>query len=100
MKLFIIRRRSAWQTAQQLEATAARSAAIGNNEMADQVRWIRSYVCRESDGTLGTVCIYEAVSEQAIRDHAARVGMPATDITAVEDTVIVRPDPQATKDAA
>jgi hypothetical protein len=61
------------------------------------VRWIRSYVVTEEDGSLGTVCIYQAASVDAIRDHAARVGMPADEITPVANTVIVRDDPAETK---
>jgi len=61
--------------------------------MPDQVRWIRSYVVQEANGTLGTVCIYQAVSPAAIRDHAQRVGMPADEITPVARTVVVREDP-------
>lgn len=93
MQLFTIRRRNAWKDAQELEATASRSAQIGNEEMADKVRWIRSYVVKEDDGALGTVCIYQAVDEQAIREHADRVGMPASEINPIENTVVVRDDP-------
>ena len=53
MKTFVIRRRNAWKNARELEATAGVSLRIGNDEMADQVRWIRSYVVQEDDGTLG-----------------------------------------------
>ena len=69
------------------------SIVRGLNEMSDNIRWIRSYVVQEDDGTLGTVCIYQASSPEAIRDHASRVGMPADDINPVADTVIIRPDP-------
>ncbi len=93
MKTYVIRRKTAWKSAAELEATAARSARIGNEEMSDKVRWIRSYVVEEADGTLGTVCIYQAVSPEAIRDHARRVGMPADEITPAARTVIVREDP-------
>jgi len=93
MKTYAIRRRNAWQTARELETAASRSAQIGNEEMSDKVRWIRSYVVQEDDGTLGTVCIYQAASPGAIREHADRVGMPATEITPVVRTVIVRDDP-------
>lgn len=96
MKMFVIRRRTAWQNAAELQATAARSSKVGNEEMPDRVRWIRSYVVSEPDGTLGTVCIYQAVSPEAIREHADRVGMPADEITEVLDTVIVRDDPKVT----
>lgn len=93
MNTYVIRRRTAWKTPAELEAAAARSARIGNEDMPDQVRWIRSYVVQEANGTLGTVCIYQAVSPAAIRDHAQRVGMPADEITPVARTVVVREDP-------
>jgi sporulation protein YlmC with PRC-barrel domain len=100
MNTYIIRRHSAWKNAQELEATAALSLRIGNDEMADQIRWIRSYVVQEADGTLGTVCVYQATNADAIRDHARRVGMPANEITCVADTVIIRKDPVETEKAA
>lgn len=100
MKLYTIRRRNAWKNAQELEATASVSAKVGNEEMSDKVRWIRSYVVEETDGTLGTVCIYQAVSIEAIKDHANRVGMPANEITPVARTVVVRDDPQENAEAA
>ncbi len=93
MELFAIRRRNEWKTPQDLQETAARSKEIGDGEMSDQVRWIRSYVLDDGD-SLGTLCIYEAVSADALRDHADRVGMPAHEISPVVDTVIVRPDPE------
>jgi hypothetical protein len=49
---------------------------------------------KEPDGRLGTVCVYQAVNEEAIREHAERVGMPADEIVPVEGTVIVREDPK------
>jgi sporulation protein YlmC with PRC-barrel domain len=100
MQTFVIRRRNAWKNAQELETTAGVSLRIGNDEMADKVRWIRSYVVNEDDGTLGTVCIYQAVSADAIREHARRVGMPANEITEVAKTVIIRDDPVEFEEAA
>lgn len=100
MQTYVIRRRNAWKDAQELEATAALSRKIGDEEMADRVRWIRSYVVQEADGTLGTVCIYQATGPQAIRDHAGRVGMPADEITPVAATVVIREDPEESAAAA
>lgn len=94
MQLFVIRRRNAWKSAEELQTTAGVSLKVGNEEMSDSIRWIRSYVVNEADGTLGTVCIYQAASPEAIREHARRVGMPADEITPVADTVVVRADPQ------
>jgi Protein of unknown function (DUF4242) len=92
MDLYVIRRRNAWGTSEELKAAGERSAAEGNKPDSG-VRWIRSYVLQEDDGTLGTSCIYEAESMQTIRAHAQRAGLPADEITPVVDTVIVRPDP-------
>jgi hypothetical protein len=93
MQLYAIRRRGAWKTPQELEAAAAKSSQIGNEEMSDQVRWIRSYVVNEPDGTIGTICIYEARDPESIREHAQRVGMPGDDISPIANTVIIRKDP-------
>ena len=62
--------------------------------MSEDIRWIRSYVVKESDGSLGTVCVYLASSPEKVLEHASRVGMPADEITEVLDTVVVRPDPE------
>ena len=42
---------------------------------------------------MGTVCIYQATSPEAIRDHASRADLPVDEIIPVADTVLVRPDP-------
>ena len=88
-----IRRPSAWKNIPELEIAGAKSARIGNEDMPDKVRWIRSYVVQEPDGRIGTFCIYEAVDGEAIRDHARRVGMPGEEFYPVATTVIVRADP-------
>ena len=93
MNLYAIRRPSGWRTPEQLEAAAARSKAVGDNEMSDHVRWIRSYVVREPDGGLGTICIYQASSPDKIREHAELADIPADDIVEIVDTVLVRADP-------
>jgi thiamine biosynthesis protein ThiC len=93
MELYAIRRPSGWQSPEDLQAAAARSKQVGDDEMSDDIRWIRSYVVRESDGSLGTICIYQASSPEKIREHASRAELPATEIFEVVDTVVVRPDP-------
>ena len=96
MELFMIRRRSAWGSADELGRTADRSKQVAADEFPDEIRWIRSYVISEPDGKLGTVCIYEGASEDAVRRHADRVDMPADEVLPVADTVVIRPDPQPT----
>jgi hypothetical protein len=94
MKTYVILRRGGWPDGGALEEAAARSKNVGDNEMSDDIRWIRSYVMAEEEGGLGTVCIYQASSPEAIRDHASRADLPVTEIVEVADTVVVRPDPE------
>ena len=93
MQTFVILRRDGWRTPEELEAAAMRSKRVGDEQMPDDVRWIRSYVLAEQDGHVGTVCVYQAASAGAIREHAQRADLPVDDIVPVADTVIVRADP-------
>jgi len=93
MDLYVIRRPSAWANMDELKAAGAKSAKIGNEQMSDRVRWIRSYVVKEADGRIGTFCIYQARDGESIREHAKRVGMPGDEFYPVETTVVVRADP-------
>jgi hypothetical protein len=94
MDLYAIVRRSGWKSGAELERAAARSTQIGDEEMSDDIRWIRSYVLGEEDGQVGTLCIYEASSPEKIREHAERADLPVDEIVPIADTVVVRPDPQ------
>jgi Protein of unknown function (DUF4242) len=66
--------------------------------MADDIRWIRSYVLEEGGGSVGTVCIYQASSPEAIRRHAGAADLPVDEIVKVADTVVVREDPRPSGD--
>jgi hypothetical protein len=92
MDLYVIIRRNGWTTAGDLEAAAGRSTTEGDKP-GSGVRWIRSYVLAEQSGELGTVCIYEAETPEAIRSHAEAADLPVDEIIPVADTVVVRPDP-------
>jgi thiamine biosynthesis protein ThiC len=92
---YVILRRTGWQSPEELQQAAARSTRVGNEEMSSDIRWIRSYVLDEGNGPVGTVCIYQASSPEAIREHASRADLPVDEIIPVMDTVIVRPDPDA-----
>jgi sporulation protein YlmC with PRC-barrel domain len=94
MDLYVILRRDGWKTAEDLQEAAARSKKVGDEDMPEDIRWIRSYVLDEGQGAVGTVCVYQASSPEAIRKHAAESGLPVDEIIAVKDTVLVRPDPQ------
>jgi len=91
METYVILRRSGWPSPDDLQRAAERSTAEG--ERLGTVRWIRSYVLAEHDNAVGTVCIYQAESPEAIREHASRADLPVDEIIKVADTVVVRPDP-------
>jgi hypothetical protein len=91
MDTYAIRRKNAWASPD--EIPGERSKQVADDDFPNDVLWIRTYVIAEEDGSLGSVCIYQATSPEAIREHAQRVGMPADEIWNVADTVIIRPDP-------
>jgi thiamine biosynthesis protein ThiC len=94
MDTYVILRRSGWRSGSELEEAAERSRQVGDEEMSDDIRWIRSYVLEEGGGSVGTVCIYQATSPEAIMEHARRADLPADEVIKVADTVLVRPDPE------
>jgi hypothetical protein len=94
MQLYVIVRRNGFASGEDLQEAAARSTAAGDKPDSG-VRWIRSYVTAEEGGRLGTYCIYEADSPEAIQAHADAATLPVDEIIPVADTVVVRQDPVA-----
>ncbi len=100
MDLYVIRRPSAWANPEELGAAAEKSASVGDDEMSDRVRWIRTYIVEEPDGRIGTICIYQARDGESIREHARRVGMPGDSFNRVVKTAIIREDPVEVSEVA
>jgi len=94
MNTYAIRRKEAWANADELGKVGDRSKQVAEDDFPDDIAWIRSYVIAETDGTLGSICIYQASDAEAVRKHAHRVDMPADEILEVADMVVVRPDPE------
>ncbi len=94
MKTYAILRRGGWRSPEDLERAAKRSLEVADNEMSEDIRWIRSYVLEEEGGSVGTVCIYQASSPEAIREHAGRADLPLDEIVPIAEVVVVRPDPE------
>jgi Protein of unknown function (DUF4242) len=92
VELYGIVRRKGWASAEDLQTAAARSTEEGD-KAGSGVRWIRSYVLAEESGELGTFCVYEADSPEAIRAHAQAADLPVDEVVPIADTVVVRPDP-------
>ena len=94
MDTYVILRRGAWASTDELGVAAGRSKTVGDEQMSDDIRWIRSYVLEEGGEAVGTVCIYQASSPEAIREHASRADLAVDEIIPVADTVVIRPDPE------
>lgn len=60
----------------------------------DELRKIRSYVFEEPDGSLGAICVYDAASVEAVRDHAANANLKADAILPLTAIDVHRPDPE------
>ena len=94
VELYAVLRRGGWRSCERLELALRRAACVADEQMPDDVRWIRSYVLDEGRGAAGTVCIYQAISPEALRRHAMRARLPVDEIVAVTGTLVVRDDPQ------
>lgn len=92
--VYLVRRRNFWPSMAEVDRSAALARRIGGEEMAREVSWLRSYAVRESDGTLGTVCLYQAVSPAALREHARRCERPADEIVPVLGRIVFREEPE------
>ncbi len=92
MDTYVIVRRNGCRTPGEWREVAHRSSKVAER-MQEELAWIRSYVLDERDGTVGTICVYQASSPEAIRTHATAADLPVDEIVKVADTVIVRPDP-------
>ena len=94
MQTFAIMRRRGWTTRDELDQAGDRSNFVREGEMAGQMRWIRSYFFQEEDGSLGTICVYESESADAIREHASRADLPADEVLPIFETVVAQTDPE------
>jgi hypothetical protein len=90
MNTYVILRRRGWRKTDDLRE-AAKRAESALERAPDDIRWCRSYLLAESDGSLGMVCLYQATSPEAVRAHAGRAGLPVDEIIAVEETLVVEP---------
>ncbi|WP_052664143.1 nickel-binding protein [Nitriliruptor alkaliphilus] len=93
-RLYAISRRRGW-TPEELEAADARSNAEAARR-PEQLRKIRSYLLAEPDGSLGSICLYEAVGPEVLEEHARAAELPCDDIVEVTAIDVHRPDPDLT----
>jgi hypothetical protein len=66
---------------EKIREMSLRSLAV-LGELGSRIQWIHSYV---TDNKM--YCVYLAPDEELIREHAARVGLPASRIAAVRKLI-------------
>ena len=98
MNLYIVPRTRAWRSEEEVAAATDCVPAV-NDTLRDDLRWIRSYIVSEDDGTFSAFCVYEASSPEVLREHADALGLPTDAIKPVTATVVNAPDPEPARAA-
>jgi hypothetical protein len=93
VNLYIVPRTRAWLSEEEVAAATDCVPAV-NDTLRGDIRWIRSYVVSEDDGTFSAYCIYEASGPEALRRHADALGLPTDAIKPVARTIVAGADPQ------
>jgi hypothetical protein len=91
--LYLVPRTRAWLSEEEVAAVADCMPAVVDTMRGD-VRWIRSYIVREDDGTFSGYCLYEASDPEALLRHAEALRLPTDAIKPVTATLVGAPDPE------
>jgi len=62
----------------EMPAVGRRSRAIVDNDLT-QIVWEHSHVVVDDNGLVRTFCVYEAPSEEIVREHSSRLGQHRID---------------------
>ena len=82
---FIVEREipgAAQMTPEQLAGAAQKSNAVLRS-LGPDIQWVQSYVAGDR-----IYCVYQAPSAGTLRRHAARAGLPASEVLSVADVVL------------
>jgi Protein of unknown function (DUF4242) len=90
--LYLVPRTRAWLSPEEVAAAADCVPAV--NATIDGIRWIRSYVVAEEDGTFSGYCVYEADDPELLRRHGDAMMLPTDGIKPVVATIVAAPDPE------
>jgi len=93
MDLYLVPRTRAYLSEEELAAAADCIPAV-NESLREHVRWIRSYVVAEDDGTFSAYCVYEAAGPEYLKQHADALMLPTDAIKPVVVTTVAAPDPE------
>jgi len=92
MDLYAIFRRNLTSPEEVAEVDRRSQAEL--DRRPDQLRKLRSYLFEEDDGTVGTLCLYEAIGPNAIYDHGKAADVGLDEVRKVTAIDIHRPDPE------
>jgi Protein of unknown function (DUF4242) len=92
VNLYVVPRTRAWLSEEELAASVDCAPAV-MEALGGEVRFIRSYIVHEDDGTLSGYCVYEATGPEALRRYTEAVRLPCDAIKPVLKTVMAAPDP-------
>jgi hypothetical protein len=92
LNTYLLVSRNAWRSPEELEEAWGRAYASCELKSRRDVRWLRTYVIDEEDGRLGSICVYEAANEGAIRKHVRRAGLPLPEIKPVASELVFLTD--------
>ena len=93
MPLYVVPRTRAWLSEEEVAAATDCMPAV-NATLSEHIRWIRSYIVGEDDGTFSAFCVYEASNPEVLRRHADALGLPTDAIKPVTATIVAAPDPE------
>lgn len=69
-------------TAEELQAISQTSCGVLDEMGADNIKWLHSYVTGDK-----IYCVYKAISEELVREHAQKGGFPANSVVAVKTII-------------
>ena len=93
MNVYVVPRTRAWLSEEEVAAATDCLPAV-NETLREHIRWIRSYVVAEEDGTFSAYCVYEATDPEVLRRHADALMLPTDAIKPVAATIVAAPDPE------
>jgi hypothetical protein len=87
MNLYVVPRTRAWLSEEELAASVDCAPSVIDT-LGGDVRFIRSYIVEEDDGTLSGYCVYEATGPEALRRYTEAMRLPFDAIKPVLKTVV------------
>jgi hypothetical protein len=89
---YVVPRTRAFLSEEEIDAVIECGLALIET-MNDELRFIRSYVVHEDDGTYSAFCVYEATGPEVLERYSEAMRLPTDAIKHVATTVVNAPDP-------